>query len=112
MTLHATSFGLYMASVLLFICIYVMFTYFKSITDKTYRTCYGIVFVCSSLSQAVLCLIFWDLGKKREPLQRQQLPIVTNQMIADVKDDEEIGQKKQKKPISEEYFAYYMTTEA
>ena len=33
-------------------------------------------------------------------------------MIADVKDDEEIGQKKQKKPISEEYFAYYMTAEA
>ena len=60
MTLHATSFGLYMASVLLFIYAYVW-----NPPNKTYSICLGITYICSSLSQAVLCIIFWDLGKKQ-----------------------------------------------
>ena len=65
MTLHATSFGFYMASVLLYICAFVLFYYFQMVTVKTYLICMGIVFICSSLSQVVLCVIFLDLGKKR-----------------------------------------------
>ena len=30
--------------------------------------------MCSSLSQAVLCIILWGLGKKREIKQRHELP--------------------------------------
>lgn len=65
MTLHAASFGLFMASALLFMCAFVMYAYFSKITADAYYKCYGIVFICSSLSQVVLCIIFWDLGKKR-----------------------------------------------
>ena len=39
MTLHATSFGLYMASVLLFIYVFVMDQYFKKISMETDLIC-------------------------------------------------------------------------
>ena len=39
MTLHATSFGLYMASVLLFIYVFVMDQYFKKISLETDLMC-------------------------------------------------------------------------
>ena len=65
MTLHAASFALYMASILLFLYVFVMSVYFSKITFKSRLICQGIVDICSSLSQVVLCIIFWDLGKKR-----------------------------------------------
>ena len=65
MNLHATSFGLYMASVLLYMYAYVMWRYFSKMTIETYEIYSGITNICSSLSQVVLCIIFWDLGKKR-----------------------------------------------
>ena len=84
MTLHATSFGLYMVSVLLFIYIYVMSVTTQNTSTKTYVTFWGITYICSCLSQAVLCMIFWDLGKKKEPRQarkkqEQPLAIVSNE---------------------------------
>ena len=39
MTLHATSFALYLASTLLFLYVYVMFRYFSKITYKTALIC-------------------------------------------------------------------------
>ena len=61
MTLHATSFGLYMASVLLYSYAWNS----PKISGKTYNIIFGITYICASLSQAVLCIIFWDLGKNK-----------------------------------------------
>ena len=96
MTLHATSFGLYMASVLLWLCFYYM--------DENY-TYLGITYICASLSQAVLCIIFWDLGKKRKPQQREKLPEDTENSVKDENEDDEawIKRKKANKiPLTEE----------
>ena len=71
MTLHATSFALYMASALLFMYAYVMWRYLSRMKYETTLICFGITYICSSISQAVLCIIFWKLGKKREPQHMQ-----------------------------------------
>ena len=100
MTLHAASFALYMASILLWIYGYDS----KKIHVKTELICGGIVDICSSLSQVVLCIIFWDLGKKRQPQQRQELPAITNKNVEveDEDDDAWIKRKRANKiPITE-----------
>ena len=65
MTLHATSFALYMFSFVLYLIVYLMYDYRRTISSRAYLICYGITLLCSALSQLVLCVIFWDLGKKR-----------------------------------------------
>ena len=73
MTMHATSFGLYMASVLVSILFHAMYHFGnKIVTPKTYRICLGITYLIGSLSQVVLCMIFWDLGKKQAPRQARK----------------------------------------
>ena len=71
MTLHATSFALYMASALLYMYAFVMVAYLSRMKYETMLICFGITYICSSLSQAVLCIIFWKLGKKRESQNMQ-----------------------------------------
>jgi hypothetical protein len=61
MALHATSFGLFMASTLLLIFVYFM-DYFGKMTYKALYISNGATIICSSLAQIVLCLIFWELG--------------------------------------------------
>ena len=67
MSLHATSFGLYMVSDLLFIYGYIMYRYLQKMKYETLEICWGITYICSALSQAILCIIFWKLGEKRCP---------------------------------------------
>jgi hypothetical protein len=62
MALHATSFGLFMASTLLFMFVYIMDIYFGRMTGKVYIITDGATIICSSLAQIVLCLIFWELA--------------------------------------------------
>ena len=71
MTLHATIFALYMASALLFMYPFVKYALLSVMTEKTCLICFGITYICSSLSQTVLCIIFWKLGKKRKPQHEQ-----------------------------------------
>jgi hypothetical protein len=61
MALHATSFGLFMASTLFFIFVYVMDYYFDRMTGKVFYISGGATIICSSLAQIVLCFIFWEL---------------------------------------------------
>ena len=72
MILHATSFALYMASALLCMYAFVMWRYLLRMTDETYHIIWGITYICLSLSQAVLCIVFWKLGKER-PLQQRNV---------------------------------------
>ena len=71
MILQATSFGLYMAGLIIEFVAYFMFKYFGKISYKAELNCYGIYYICLSLSQIVLCMIFWELGKKRQSQQIQ-----------------------------------------
>jgi hypothetical protein len=100
MTLHATSFGLYMVSVLLFIFIWLMYLYSAYIDDEAYSICLGITSICSSLSQAVLCIIFWDLGRKKETTQprlRQEHPKTVINEDHDLEKQREPQQQPRKK---------------
>ena len=65
MALHATSFGLFMASTLFFMFFYFIYNYFDKMI-KIEIISDGITKISSSLAQIVLCIIFWELGKKRE----------------------------------------------
>ena len=106
MALHATSFALYMVSLSLYLYVDVKSIYFKEVPYKTYLTSLGVTYLCSSLSQAILCIILWDLGKKRERQQRQELPENTQKIVKveEEEDDEAwIKRKKANKiPITEE----------
>ncbi len=62
MALHATSFGLFMASTLFFMFVFVMDVYFDRMKGKAFYISDGVTIICSSLAQIVLCLIFWELG--------------------------------------------------
>ncbi len=69
MTLHATSFGLFMASTLIYIGAFIIQVYFWGMTERSFTICQGVTYICSSLSQVVLCIICWDLGKKQKLIQ-------------------------------------------
>ena len=71
MILQATSFGLYMAGLIIAFVAYLMYYNFGKISVKAYIDCYGIYYICLFLSQIVLCMIFWELGKKRQSQQIQ-----------------------------------------
>ncbi len=62
MSLHATSFGLYMVSDLLFIYAYIMYRYLQKMKYETLEICWGITYICSALSQAILSSSFgnWE----------------------------------------------------
>ena len=75
MTLHATSFAIYMVSVVLVVVFMVQEYVYYGWRYQTVDTLMGIMqistfqeiaLVCSSISQAVLCIILWGLGEKRE----------------------------------------------
>ena len=74
MALHATSFGLFMVTTLCAMFVYVMNEYFGRMTENVSNITSGIVSISSSLAQIVLCVIFWELGKKREPQQKKPKP--------------------------------------
>ena len=66
MALHATSFGLYMASTFILVIVYFMYAQLNIVEYSTFRICLAITFIFSALSQIVLSIIFWELGKKPE----------------------------------------------
>ena len=83
MTFHAASFGLYMASVLLYVYVFIIA---NKISTKTFTIFSGITKICEYLSQAVLCLIFWDLGKKKAPKQAQKKQEIAEKVVSDLDD--------------------------
>lgn len=70
MTLHAAAFQLYMAS--FFPLIYCVFAGSGLIS-------LGIVQICSSLSQVILCIFFWGLGEKTETNEVRAVAIAYEQ---------------------------------
>ena len=50
MALHATSFGLFMVSTMLFMYVYIMAKYFDRMTGPVYNISVGITNICSSIA--------------------------------------------------------------
>ena len=73
MSLHATSFGLYMLCIFIMVFVYVMYQFMQKMGFIPYNICLSTTYICSSISQMVLCVIFWELGKKREPQLKKKL---------------------------------------
>jgi hypothetical protein len=97
MTLHATSFGLFMASTLIYIGAFIIQVYFWGMTERSFTICQGVTYICSSLSQVVLCIICWDLGKKQkfiQPRRQQENP----KTVINEDDDQEKKRELQQRP--------------
>ena len=66
--LHACAFGLYLISTTIVLCsffIYVAFPFGDS-SEEWFAICLSVWFFLSTVSQLLLCSIFWQLGSKQD----------------------------------------------